>query len=198
MAGALDAFKKAATKPSTKKKSDKIELNEPQFDGAIEQWVKAAAAEKTAKADKAEAESEFLDTVEAKRIDASVNAGQNLTTVLLNGKLSISKSKRYSKVEPEHLPALKEIFGEKDAERYFRTRLNVAVKPSVLDSEEKAAKLIELIGPHIEEFFDVVETLEVMEVFHNERSTNPDVAEKAGKAMDERLIKNAKAAVKLA
>lgn len=198
MAGALDAFKQAAKKPSTKKKSDKIELNDEQFDSAIEQWVKAAAAEKSAKTDKAEAESEFLTTVEDKRIDASTAAGQNLTTVLLNGKLSISKSKRYSKVEPEHLPALQEIFGEKDAERYFRTKLNVAVKPAVLDNEEKAAKLIELIGPHIEEFFDVVETLEVMEVFHNERSTNPDVAEKAQKALDERLVKNAKAAVKLA
>lgn len=194
----LDAFKKAAKKPATKKKSDKVELNDSQFDSAIDQWVKAKAAEKQAAQDMSEAENEFLGACEEARITGSTEAGQVLTTVLLNNKLSVSKSKRYSKVDSEQLPNLVQIFGEANAERYFRTRLAVSVKPEVLASEEKAAKLIELIGPHIDEFFDVVESMEVMEIFHTERSTNPQIAEQAKKAMDEGLIKNAKAAVKLA
>lgn len=194
----LDAFRKAAKTVTSKKKSDKIELNDAKYNGAIEQWINAQAAEKQAEQDKAEAESEFLSDVEAARIEGSCEAGQVLTTVLLNNKLSVSKSKKYSKVDAAQLPALISIFGEADANRYFRNRMAVSVKPDVLTSEEKTAKLIALIGPNIEEFFDVVESVEVMETFHIERSTNAKVAEKAKKAMDEGLIRNAKAAVKLA
>ncbi len=65
----LDAFRKAAKTTVTKKKSDKIELNDVKYNSAIEQWINAEAAEKQAEQDRAEAESECLSDVEVARID---------------------------------------------------------------------------------------------------------------------------------
>jgi CxxC motif-containing protein len=197
--GGLDALAAAATGDDQKKgSSEKGQLSNGKFDGAVKRWMKAAASEKQAKTDKAEAEAEFLPAVEDERVSASIGAGTNLTTVILNGKLAISKSKRYSPVTKEALPELNEIFGE-NAKRFFKTRMDVSVKDEWLKSDEKAQELIDAIGAeNVQKFFNIKTSVVVTDAFHTERSTNQDVAVKAKKAIDEKLVKPYKAAVKLA
>lgn len=196
MAG-LDAFKKAAVSKPSAKKSEKHTFTDNSLNSAIDQWVAANAAIKQAEQQKAEAEAEFLPKCEDERIKASTAAGSNETTVILNNKLAITQSKRYSNVDAATMPVLKQAFAD-DTERYFRTRMAVSVKPSILEDDTKLNELVAAIGAeNIAKYFDVVENVVVTEAFHVERSTNPAVTQKAKNVIEAGIIKPYKAAVKL-
>jgi len=194
----LGAFEKAAAaKPAKKGKTEKHAFSQDRLDDFVKQWIEAAAAEKQAKQDKAEAEAEILPAAEEERLKASLSSGANQSTVIVNGKLAVSQSKRYTKVPAENLPELREIFGDA-AERFFKTRMNVSVKPSIMDNEAKLNELVDAIGAeNIEKFFDVVQDIEVTEAFHNARSTDIDVQKKSTRAIEDGLVRPYKAAVKL-
>lgn len=194
-----NAFKKAAVaKAPSKAKKEKHEFSDSSLNGAVEQWIKAKALLTQSEQDLAEAEATILPRAEEERVKASLEAGSNQTTVIVNEKLSVSQSKRYRALTPDALDGLNKIFGV-DTGRLFKARLSIKVKDSVLSDEALTQKLVDAIGEdNIGRFFDVTETTEVTEAFHVERSTNPALADKANEAMKEGLVSPVKASVKLA
>lgn len=193
-----NAFKTVAVQKATKAKPAKHEFHDETLDRAVSQWISAKARKDQAEQELAEAEGDILPKAEVARVEASVNAGSNQTTVVVNGKLSVSQSVRYRTVKAESVAELQEIFGD-NAPRYFRTKLMIKVKDSVAENEALCQALVEAIGAeNIGKYFDVTESVEVTEAFHTERSTDPKLAKKANGAIERGLVAPYKAAVKLA
>lgn len=194
----VNAFKAAAAPKATKAKPAKHEFHDKALEKAVSQWISAKGRMQQAEQELAEAEAEILPKAEEARIEASMTAGSNQTTVVVNGKLSVSQSMRYRTVKAEAMADLSEAFGE-NAPRYFRTKLSIKVKETVADNEALCQALVEAVGAeNIGKYFDVTESVEVTEAFHTERATNPKMAKRAIDVIARGLVAPYKAAVKLA
>ena len=187
----------AKPKAAAKAKDEKYSFTDTTLTTAVEQWVRAKSTLTQAEQDMAEPEAEILPRTEDERIKASLQAGSNQTTVILNDKLSISQSKRYKTVSPEVVSDLQASFGT-DADRYFRTKMAIKVKESIIADEAAVAELAAAVGEeNLGKFFDVTETIEVSEAFHTERATVPALADKAKEAMAKGLVSPYKASIRL-
>lgn len=194
----LDAFKKVAKgTTATKKKVDRPEIDNPEFQSAVDSWLLAKQDEESAKSRKAMAEEVFLKAAVAKIEEASIVAGEPQSSVIINDKVMVTVQNRYGNTPVEHLPRLTEIFGEKLVGDYFQEKMEIKLTEAALNDPTIMEKLAKAVGAeNIEKFFDVKQFVTPRPNFHNDRMTKVEVSTLAHQALDEGLITTPKGSVK--
>lgn len=101
--------------------------------------------------------------------------------------------------DDEQLQEVLDALGSELLERFFVVRRTLAVKADVAGDEDGLDALVEALGPkRVARFFEIKESVGVSEEFHAERSTRPEVAQRAEKALKEGLLGSYKASIRLA
>lgn len=181
-----------------KAKPGKLAIEVPALASAVNAWVKAKAAIAQAEDAMSDAEAAILPRAEEARLQACLATGEYQPTVVVNGKVSITQSKRCRSIPAEDLPSLRKVFGD-ETERMFSVRTSIKLKEEVLESSEALEAFMEAIGRDaLRKWFDVTKTVEATEAFHVERSTQADTSTKAREAIEEGLVVPAKATLRLA
>ena len=189
---ASGAKKKKATK--SKSKTPVIDLTDENEVEAIAQWLDAKEREKTAKSDKELAQEVLMSSAMAKRREHIQESGSHTRAVKLNGKITMTCSKRYSDIPTDNEEELREIFGDEEYDKFFVTNTQISFKNP--DDTEVLTKIVEAIGA--ENFHDVFEIIQTIKPNGHEqelpplvakRDSDPEVAEKHDQAVDEGLIK---------
>ena len=89
-----------------------------------------------------------------------------------------------------------EVFGDQ-TETYFQEKTSITLTEAALSDETILQKLIAAVGQDkFPLYFDVKQHVAPTEALHQGRATNPELAEKAQKLMDDGVLKPYKAAVK--
>lgn len=195
---AMDLIKKAAKgpEPKSKSKTPSITLNGHEAD--IEDWMKANADKKDAEARQAAAEAKFLDVAEKARVGECRRDGKFHSSVKVNEKILYSTANKYTAIPNEAQAKLDEVFGDK-AEDYFKSKTEITLTDAALNDEKILQKLIAAVGEdNFQTYFEVEQHISPTETFHEARSINAEVAEKAQTLIDQGILKQAKASCKLA
>lgn len=194
----LDAFKKVAkTAAPARKKTNRPEINNPDFQAAVDNWLLAKQDEESAKSRKAMAEEVFLADAVTKIEEASIVAGEPQTSITVNDKIMVTIQNRYGNTPAEHMPRLVEIFGEKLAGDYFQEKIEIKLTEAALNDPSIMEKLAKAVGTeNIEKFFDVKQFVTPRPNFHNDRMTKTEICDLAHKALGEGIITTPKGSVK--
>ena len=100
--------------------------------GVIEQWAEAHRAMKDAKSRMVMAESRILPLAEKARVVECQREGQFFSSIKIGGKIVVSTSKAYSKIDPQYSDVLKEEFGD-EFDQFFKTQNEVALKSAAIN-----------------------------------------------------------------
>lgn len=174
-----------------------IKLDGENDEGVIGQWKQAHRAKKQAESVMKAAEAKILKLGEKARLEACGD-GHFSSSIKLNDKLILSTQNRYSAIPTDHMGRIEELFDE-DAEKYFETTTAVALSPAALADENIVAKLIEAVGQeNFGRYFEVKQNVKPTVKFHELRSTDPAVREKAETLQDEGILRPAKPSLKIA
>lgn len=192
-----NAFAEAAKKQTKKKsKSTAHCVNIDGIDEAIEKWQANSMAKKNAEAIMKICEKQLIPIAESERLKESQSIGECVTTVRLNGKINVTAKNQYSEIADDDVEQLSKIFG-KDFKRFFAEKLEISLTPKAIEDEEIVAKLVAAVGEeNLTEYFEIKQKLVPTTAFHNERSTNQKIGEKAAKAINDGLVKPYKSTFK--
>jgi hypothetical protein len=198
---ALGAFKKLAKKTPVKaKKNAHPEFEDDSLSPNIDAFYQAKKNEKTAKAQARKAEQLILEKATARRGDWCASQGRYESSVKMEAggkKVTVKFPNRYSKIPTDEMDSLAEIYGD-DASRYFKEKTVVELTNEALNDEEFVNGVMEAIGEEkFGRYFNVSEHLEVAKAYHEDRVTNPKLAEKHQEAVDQGLVKPTKPSVTL-
>lgn len=133
---------------------------------AVDSFVIAKEAEKTAKATKDVAGTVIIDHTKDVQ-DKDGFSGKFRNSYQVKGNIHTVKfvsSNRFS-INPEDEPELRELLGDDAFEDLFEVKYTVSLKPEVFEDDEMQATLMDLIGEHFSDFFDTVKTMKVAEGF---------------------------------
>ena len=167
MTGFGDMLSQTATvkKPAGKKSTmPVIEIDET-VRGAVDSYVNAKAAEKTAKASMDVAGTVIIEHTREVQ-DKDGFAGKYNGSYQVKGNLHTVKfisTNRFS-INPEDEPELRQLLGDAFDE-LFVTDFKVTLKPEVFEDDNLQGQLMNLIGEHFGTFFDTVKSLKVCERF---------------------------------
>lgn len=194
----MDFIKKAAKGPEPKSKSKTPSVVLTGHEADIEDWIKANADKKDAEGRQAAAEAKFLDVAEKARLGECRRDGKFHSSVKVNEKVLYSTANRYSAIPNESQEKLDEVFGDK-AEAYFKPKTEITLTDAALNDEKILQKLIAAVGEeNFQIYFEVEQHISPTETFHEARSTNAEVGDKANKLIEAGVLKPAKASCKLA
>jgi len=192
-----DAMKKAAQKKESKSKSKTPQVQRDDLSEPIDKWLEADKMEKDGKALKEQAEQVLLPDFEDERVRVCQGDGQFHSSIKINGKVTISVQHRYSSISPDMEDQLKEVVGDRYDE-FFKAKSSVALTKEAMEDETFLGKIMEAVGEDFSKYFAVTDEITVTKAFHEQRSTNQEVAKLADKLVGEGLIKPAKPSVKRA
>lgn len=195
---ALGMFAKTATKPAKGNKSKTPAVSVPTIENAVKEWRKADADMADAKSRKELAETLILPAAEDQRIKESRTDGDFHSSVKLNDQILISTQNRYSPIAVEDRGELEKVFGDK-TDAYFKPEMEITLTDAALKDENILKKLINAVGEaNLNTYFEVKQHIAPTETLHEQRTLDPEVAEKAAKLMQAGILKPYKAAVKIA
>lgn len=187
----------AGSKKSASKKPSKPVINDPAINQAIEDFVTASQAAKTAEAQAQTAKAQIDASIGPKRLALCVNNAAVVPSVSVNNRLTFTQMRRWSKVPAEHAAELNEVFGD-DADRFFQSTLSIGLSKSSANDEAVLQKLVDALGPEfIGQHFEISRDMEVTEAFHNAWSTDASVQEKAQPFLDSEILRIASSSLKV-
>ena len=190
-----NAMKKAAGKKTTKSKSTTPAVQRDDLDAAIDKWLEADKMMKDGKALKEQAETVLLPDVEDERIKSCLADGEHHSSTKVNGKITVSTKNAYSKIPTDAEEEIKEIVGDK-FDIWFKETSKIEITPAALADEKFLGKIMEAVGEDFERYFKVDENLVPTEIFHKNRSVDPEAKKAFEELQAEGLVKPYKAAVK--
>lgn len=196
---AADLIGKMAQKPKTSAKAatGKPEVNDPALDAQIDTFVEQKRNMETAKAMMDSAKAQILAECEPERLAACVRDRKVHASVAVNGRLTMTQMRRYSKIDQGATDELAEAFGD-DFGDYFEATLAIALAPGSANDDAVLEELIEKLGPEFfEKHFEVRRDLVVKEAFHTAYCTDENVQKKAAPFVQSQVIKNAAASLKI-
>lgn len=195
---AMDLIKKAAKGPEPKSKSKTPVIVLTGHDEDIQDWMQANQDKKDAEARQAAAEAKFFENAEKARLGECRRDGKYHSSVKINEKILYGVQNRYSAIPNEDQGKLDEIFGKK-AEEYFKPKTEITLTDAALNDEKILEKLVAAVGAdNFATYFAVEQHISPTETFHEARSTNPEVGDKANKLIESGVLKPAKASCKMA
>jgi len=163
--------------------------------GVIGQWKDAHADLKDAKARMAQAEAQIIPEAEKKRLEECAK-GEFQSSVAIDGMVVVSTKNQYSPISTEFEEDLQETFGDRYDE-FFVKKSEVKVAAKALEDPEFVGKLVETFGSDVfGEYFEVTQKIAPTDAFHQQRSVNDEVREKAQEVMDQGIVKPYKPALK--
>lgn len=194
-------LKKAANKqPSKKKKDEKPKIETQDIKSEINDWLGAKKQSKNAIAEMNRIGSTLISRAE-QELTKHVRANRKYTsTVKLDdgegNTVSVSATNRYSPMSTESEEELREVYGD-EYDKYFAEKTEINLKPEAINNEELLGKLIEAVGEEdFDRFFDVKQSIQTNDRYHEDRIMDPDLADKHQQAVNEGLVSCAKPSVK--
>lgn len=192
----LGSFAKAASKAPVKKKDDKPHFDVPELNDALNDWLEAKKMQQDGKALQQKAENDILEEAETRRLSKSLEDHKNYSTVVINDKVMVNTKNAYKAISDDDIAELRDTFGA-DADRFFRQKMSISFNEEGMQNEELINKVIEAVGEeNLAKYFDIKQVYVPTEAFHDERSTNPEIAAKAQEVISEGLVSPYKAAVR--
>jgi len=163
--------------------------------GVVGQWLDAHKDLKDAKARMAQAEAQIIPEAETKRLEECAK-GEFQSSVSIDGAIVVSTKNQYSPISTEFEEDLQETFDDRYDE-FFVKKSEVKVSPQALQDPEFIGKLVDTFGKEVfGEYFEVNQKIVPTDAFHNQRSTNDEVREKAQEVIDQGIVKPYKPALK--
>jgi len=181
-----DLLKKKAAKPSAKKPSMPTVSADA---GMVKQWLDGKAMKTDGEALMKMAEEALVAEVEPRRLDLSMDAGAVVSSVKVNGKVTMTTKNAYCRIDPEHLPKLQKVFGDR-ADGFFVERTVVTLTEAAFADEDFLAAIMAAVPSGREdEYLHVSNAVVPTEAFHTARNTDQTVAMQATHLMDEGIVK---------
>jgi hypothetical protein len=183
---------------SDKKKSNsKTPIVDIGCESDINNWIKAHDDKKDAEARIAECEALIIPKAEAARLSESMKCGKLVSSVKLNGKITFVTQQKYSDINTSNIDQLKNIFGEQ-YDQMFKSKVHVEFTDKATNDETLIEKLINLVGyDKFSEYFKVTENIVPTTSFHELKSTDKMLNNKASIATNAGLIKQYKPSIKI-
>jgi hypothetical protein len=168
----------AAATPTKPKKASRPELHDADLDDLAIKMDKAISALKNAEAVKSTVADQLRSAVLPRLIAACRAAGSIMSSIVINGKVTMVRVAKYSKLAPEHVEEIRKTFGA-DADRYVATQYGVSLKPEAVGDETIIQRLMDCFGDKFGEIFSVTQESVITDAFHMDVTLKPEVAEQA-------------------
>lgn len=192
MGSAVDRIRQMASTPKAgRKKDEKPEMADPTLDEPIGRIIQAKAEIEKWKSILATNEQQVEAVALPVLIASCRHRGQVLTSLRVNGKVTLTRQCRYSAVPVEHRDALAEAFGAR-MDDYFADTLTISLTEAAASDEAFLKKLMKAMGPDFDTHFTVSRQIAVKEALHNDITLKQDVADKAGPFLETEVLKPAK------
>lgn len=187
----------AAAAPPKKKGSDKPEFTDAALTPHIDALIKAKAEKDSAEASIVAAEDQILTIAKQRRIEHCQRTQKAESSIVVNGRLTVSVANKYSPVPQEAEPELRLAFGPQ-YERYFKSALSIGLTEGAAADETVLKTLVEKLGQEfIAQNFVIGRKLTVTETLHTDLATNKETAKIAEPFIQNETIKCYKPSVKV-
>lgn len=194
---AFDAMAAIATAKPKSKKSDKPSFHEPDLADAVTTFIDMKAAMDSAEVLMNQAGDQIRARGVQRRLEASIAARANVSTVVLNDLLTVTVQNRYSAVPEDQRTAVEAAFGPMFPQ-FFEATFAIALKPGSANDEAVLAHMIEALGAEfITTHFDIRRDLKVRPTFHDAYSTSRELQETAQPLFASQIIKHASPTIKV-
>ena len=189
----MSALKRMAKKKKapTKKSNSKPVLEDESLHQNIGDFLDAKKKQKEAKAEISRAEGKIIEAAEKARVEHCTRTGKYESShkvTASTGTVTVKFPNRYSKIPSEDEGNLREIY-EDDYDRYFREKTTATMTEAAMNDEKFIEDMIEQLGEEtFERYFEVTSHIEPTKAYHEQRVTNPGLADKHQEAVDQGLV----------
>ena len=196
--GLLSKMAKKSKAPAKKKGALPVHEAED-LHGNIKDFLDAKAQAKSAKASVARAEGAIISAAEKARIDGCTRTGKYESSQKVGastGTVTVKFPNRYSKINCTDEDSLKEVYGERDFERYFGEETEVTMTQAAMDDEKFIEDMMETLGEEkFGRYFDVSSHIAPKKSYHEARVLDKELADKHQDAVDQGIVSCSKPSV---
>ena len=193
----------AKSKQDSKKNKVPVVITaDPKIISGIVSYCQGKKKELEGKSDMDRAKSKIQLNLEKIRKDHCINEKKHHGSIKITSEsgdveITFVTVNKYSEIQRQYEARLREIFGDQYND-LFKVNTTIQLSESAKNDDNLMSKIIELVGvENFAKFFDVKQSIEPTEKFHNSKDIDTDIGNKAEVAINEGLIKQYSPSLKI-